>query len=180
MLVVGRIVSDNDEKMTDQSVLLEASRSLGSGVRIPLDLSACPSYSMFPGQAVVLEGKNPDGSKFVVSAQKGIPAPEHEAVIMAKDISMVVAAGPFSMDMGALDFAPLDRLLLLALERRPALLILVSQNPRYLSLYSVLRWGRLWMPTIRPCDWAASPIYPRPSSRPSSWPNCKFFPSDAH
>jgi DNA polymerase alpha subunit B len=115
--------------MTDQSVLLEASRSLGSGVRIPLDLSSCPSYSIFPGQVVVLEGKNPDGSKFVVSSQKSIPAPTHGDVLMATDVSMMVAAGPYSMDTGALDFSPLDRLLLLALERRPTLLILVSPDP---------------------------------------------------
>lgn len=121
----GRIVADNDEKMTDQSVLLEASRAGGSGVRIPLDLSLCPSYSIFPGQIVILEGKNPDGSKFIVSSQKSIPAPKHDPVRLTKDCSMMVAAGPYSMDSGSLDFSPLDRLLLLALERKPSLLILV-------------------------------------------------------
>lgn len=130
MLYVGRIVSDNDEKLTETSVLLEASRSGGSGARIPLDLSRCPSYSLFPGQLVVLSGRNPDGSKIVVSQVKAeecliseMPALEP----MASPLSLLVAAGPYSMDVnGTFDLAPLDRLLLLALERKPDVLLLMG------------------------------------------------------
>lgn len=128
---MGRIVSDNDRKFAEKGVLLEASRSMGSGARIPLDLSACPSYAMFPGQLVCLEGTNPDGSAFHVSEQKQFPclAPKLEgetAMISDEvgDFTMIVASGPFTLD-GALDFGQIDRLLLFALERKPDLLVLV-------------------------------------------------------
>lgn len=145
MLYVGRIVSDNDEKLTEASVLLEASRSGGSGARVPLDLSQCPSYSLFPGQLVVLAGRNPDGSRIVVSEFKApeclapaLPAPE----AMAAPMSVLVAAGPYSMDMnGVFDLSPLDRLLLLALERRPDVLLLMG--PFIDAENEAVRLGRL-------------------------------------
>ena len=47
----GRLVSDAEEgKWNDKSVLLEASRELGSGTRVKLHLENVSSYSLFPGQ----------------------------------------------------------------------------------------------------------------------------------
>lgn len=127
MLLFGRIVADNDEKMSERSVLLESSRAMGSGVRIPLDLGQCPAYALFPGQLVCLEGRNPDGTAFIVAEQKNIwaPPPPPPAATAAGAASLLIASGPYCLD-GALDFAPLDALLLLALERQPDVLVLLG------------------------------------------------------
>jgi len=104
---------------------------MGSGARIPLDLTHCPSFSVFPGQLTCLEGRNLDGSKFVVSAQKQAAFQVSPSPPIAMDkfgsepISLMVAAGPYSLDNGQLDFSPIDRLLMLALERKPDILLLV-------------------------------------------------------
>lgn len=66
--VVGRICSDaNEGKANEQSLLLETSRSFGSGARIKLDIMEVPGYSFFPGQIVVLSGLNSYGSVFAVT-----------------------------------------------------------------------------------------------------------------
>ncbi len=131
MLLIGRIVADNDEKATENSLLLESSRSMGGGARVPLDLSQCKSFSLFPGQIACLEGKNPDGTKFIVSEQKAaedclVPTvPVSEDKFGSKPVSILVASGPYSMDNRNLDFAPFDKLLVEALSRKPQILLLV-------------------------------------------------------
>jgi len=120
--------------MTETSVQLEASRAGGGGARLPLDLTTCPSYAFFPGQLVVLTGRNPEGARIHVSGQRSVPTGSIAPVRMLPDasafgdrpVSLLVAAGPYSLNTGALDFSPLDRLLLLALERQPDLLVLVN------------------------------------------------------
>ena len=51
----GRICSETDARMNEKSIILECSRQIGNGCRIPLDLSKIPSYALFPGQ-VGMEG----------------------------------------------------------------------------------------------------------------------------
>lgn len=134
MLLFGRVVSDNDEKMTEKSVQLECSRAMGSGVRIPLDLSQCQSFAIFPGQLACFEGRNPDGSRFIVSEQKRLSKSPVSVLPAGVDkygsgpATILVAAGPYSMDTGALDLSPIDKLLMFALDRKPDLLLLVP-NP---------------------------------------------------
>lgn len=66
--VVGRICSDaNEGKANEQSLLLETSRSFGSGARVKLDVMEVSSYNFFPGQIVVLSGLNSHGSVFAVT-----------------------------------------------------------------------------------------------------------------
>lgn len=131
-MLVGRIIAENDNKLTEQGVLLESSRAIGSGARIPLDLSACPSYSLFPGQLVCLEGSNPDGSIFRVTKQLGtdnlIPSlpVSSERLQYNQTTSLLVASGPFTFDSGeSPDYALLDRLIILAIEKQPDVFILV-------------------------------------------------------
>ena len=48
--VIGRICCDSNGKLNAQSVLLEGSQHLSSGVRVKLDLSEIRQFALFPGQ----------------------------------------------------------------------------------------------------------------------------------
>ena len=50
VVAVGRIACDSEGKLNDQSILLEASRMLGAGMRVRLALHELPAFSLFPGQ----------------------------------------------------------------------------------------------------------------------------------
>ena len=69
--VVGRIVGETTEKLEERGILLESSRQMGSGCRMPLDLGGL-SCSLFPGQIVALDGVNPDGKAFHVTAHRSV------------------------------------------------------------------------------------------------------------
>ena len=62
----GRICSDSDARLNDKSVVLECSRQVGNGVRVPLNLNSVPSYALFPGQVVGMEGVHGAGKYFTV------------------------------------------------------------------------------------------------------------------
>lgn len=86
-MVVARIYPDFDleanTKLTEASMLLQSSRGLGSGTRVPLafaqgccirnesgvrfDGAGRPGMGFFPGQIVLLKGRNGDGLRFVAS-----------------------------------------------------------------------------------------------------------------
>lgn len=67
VVAVGRVASDSAEgKLNPASLVLETSRRVGSGLRIPLDMKKVGGYSVFPGQIVALRGTNASGSSFVV------------------------------------------------------------------------------------------------------------------
>lgn len=154
MVVVGRIVADveggggggggmvdEDNSGSDGrgrggrlgesgTILLETSRQMGSGFRVPLSVGEA-AVSLFPGQLVVLEGTNPDGRCFHVRGQKTLrilaDAPSTDAP--REPLSMIVAAGPFTLDdpgAARLDMAPFERLLNFAFERRPHILLLLG------------------------------------------------------
>lgn len=70
VIICGRILCDTDGKLNEGSVMIECSRSIGSGCRISLDLSEAKGYSLFTSQIVILEGYNSNGgSKFKVIKQ---------------------------------------------------------------------------------------------------------------
>ncbi|CUM63993.1 uncharacterized protein PRCAT00001581001 [Priceomyces carsonii] len=114
ILCCGRIVPDSP--MYDQSasqclnsaaICLETSRLHGIGQRIPLDITNLEEYSLFPGQIVVLKGKNPTGRSFVV--EQIMPLPDLGASLTSSSelkvyeewtskggLKILVAAGPFS------------------------------------------------------------------------------------
>ena len=48
--MVGRVVSDSEGALNDQSVLLEGCRAASEGARVRLDLSGLPAFRLFPGQ----------------------------------------------------------------------------------------------------------------------------------
>lgn len=107
LICVGRIVPDltaydSKPQLNDSSLCLETLRTYGIGQRVPLDLSLLPSYLFFPGQIVVLRGRNPSGSKFIVLeilANPKLPlsysTPE-DLSEYTHGVKLVVASGPYS------------------------------------------------------------------------------------
>lgn len=60
--VCGKICCESSEgKMNKTSVLLEGSKQDSSGRRVHLDLQELSTYSLFPGQIVLVEGTNSNG-----------------------------------------------------------------------------------------------------------------------
>lgn len=121
----GRIVPDSPSHnagtaLNSTSLYLETSRMSGIGQRIPLDLGLVAGYSLFPGQIVVLKGRNPTGKKFLV--QEIMPLPELAAPVLSHDelseyqatnkgqgLKILMACGPFS-NMHTLEFTRLANL----------------------------------------------------------------------
>lgn len=133
---MGRIVCDSDAKLNENSVLLESSRCIGSGLRIPLNLSSVPAYSLFPGQIVMVKGINSDGKCFHVqqflhptNSLLKIPklpqAYADYASLPGEMMSVMIAAGPYSLNE-KLDYSPLSALLKSAVSIKPELLLLTG------------------------------------------------------
>lgn len=81
MVVVGRITHDADttpgSKLVEGAIVLESSRYLSAGIRVPLTLD--PSlkikggvknsggFGLFPGEVVALRGRNGGGGYFLAT-----------------------------------------------------------------------------------------------------------------
>lgn len=127
ILCCGRIVPDSPTYDTSSnlplnstSLFLETSRISGIGQRIPLDLSNLREYSFFPGQIVVLKGKNPTGRIFIVEEVKTLPslgAPitsrkeleEFRELTNQNGLKIMVAAGPYS-NLNTLNYEKFENL----------------------------------------------------------------------
>ena len=56
---MGRVCCDSNGRLNVKSLLME-----GYGGRtVPMDVSQVETYSLFPGQVVVVEGENPVGNR---------------------------------------------------------------------------------------------------------------------
>ncbi|KZW01460.1 DNA polymerase alpha, subunit B [Exidia glandulosa HHB12029] len=137
VIVVGRICCDADAKLNEASMLLEASRVVASGVRVPLKFAhdvtmrggLVPGQTgagFFPGAMAAFKGRNGGGGWFVVSEilpppplERGLPLGE------GVNVSICVAAGPYSYDHD-LTFAPLKRLFERVREEKPTSLFLLG------------------------------------------------------
>ncbi|RNA22668.1 DNA polymerase alpha subunit B [Brachionus plicatilis] len=66
--ISGRIFSENagsgGGKLTEHNVAIQGSYVCSNSHSIPLNLSHCNEYSLFPGQIVMINGRNPDGKRF--------------------------------------------------------------------------------------------------------------------
>lgn len=136
--VVGRICSDaNEGKANEQSLLLETSRSFGSGKRVKLDIMEVPGYSFFPGQIVVLSGLNSYGPVFAVTRVHEMPAMDMAGASPAdledfqykkmagQPMKMIVAAGPYTLSDNLL-FEPFAALMEHVNTERPDILLLMG------------------------------------------------------
>lgn len=110
IVAVGRIASDAMEgKLNAASLVLEASRRTGMGLRVPLKLDSIRSWSFFPGQIVALRGSNATGQEFVVKEVLDVPLlPSAASAPSALEAHLdKLRGGPDSMDSDS-DPAPLN------------------------------------------------------------------------
>jgi hypothetical protein len=68
--VCGRVYSDNAigggcSKLTEHNIHLQGSYMCSNSHSIPIDMSGCNEYSLFPGQLILANGRNPDGKRFL-------------------------------------------------------------------------------------------------------------------
>ncbi|KAJ5279585.1 hypothetical protein N7478_004957 [Penicillium angulare] len=124
IIAVGRIASDALEgKLNPASLVLETSRRMGAGRRVPLKVDSIPGLNFFPGQIVALRGINPSGEYFTVKEILPVPLlPPAASSAVALDninerlesagdlpLNVMVAAGPFTADDN-LDFEPFQEI----------------------------------------------------------------------
>lgn len=132
IVAVGRIASDSsDGKLNTASLVLETSRRMGAGFRVPLKMDSLPGFQFFPGQIVALRGINVSGESFAVKDILEVPllpaaasAPEllesylqrlrggqdamdHDSP--SPPLNVLLGAGPYTADDN-LDFEPLHAL----------------------------------------------------------------------
>jgi DNA polymerase alpha subunit B len=133
IVAVGRIACDSAEgKLNTASVVLETSRQMGNGLRIPLNVEQLKGrYSFFPGQIVAVKGSNASGKEFAVKEILEIPLLPNAASTPADieshrerlrggpdamdedsdplPMNIMFASGPYTADDN-LDFEPLHAL----------------------------------------------------------------------
>ncbi|KAK5200133.1 DNA-directed DNA polymerase alpha subunit pol12 [Exophiala xenobiotica] len=117
IIAVGRIASDTPEgKLNSASLVLEMSRRMGAGLRVPLKVDALPSYQFFPGQIVAVKGTNASGLYFTVKEVLSIPklpmplsttseiAAVNERLEVSEDstttlpLNIMISSGPYTAD----------------------------------------------------------------------------------
>ncbi|KAK6384409.1 DNA-directed DNA polymerase alpha subunit pol12 [Exophiala oligosperma] len=145
IVAVGRIASDTPEgKLNSASLVLEMSRRMGAGLRVPLKVDALPSYQFFPGQIVALKGTNASGLYFTVKevlATPKLPMPSsttndintvNERLEVSEDspssslpLNIMLSSGPYTADDN-LDFEPFRALCEKAAENVADALILTG------------------------------------------------------
>ncbi|XP_011302150.1 DNA polymerase alpha subunit B [Fopius arisanus] len=91
-----------------------------------LNLSSLKSFSIFPGEMIVVEGINPGSDSFIVREMRSLvgvqPTPPLQ---MEHTMQVVLACGPFTQS-DRLDFQPLINLMQNVAETQPNLLVLVG------------------------------------------------------
>jgi len=104
---VGRICLDpptTTARPTATSLVLETSRRLGGGSRVPLNLSKVPSFSLFPGQVVGVRGVNASGDYLAVQEilfPRRLPCPDvTSSDLLTRGMRIIVASGPWGTDGG--------------------------------------------------------------------------------
>ena len=119
--MVGRIVCDSDAKLNENSVLLESSRSIGSGARVASTFPLLPRIFPFSWSNCRRWRVNPDGNCLHVTRFFNPPIPVQNPKSTANlrklsenfpdaVMSVIVASGPFTLDsrsdLKELDYSP--------------------------------------------------------------------------
>ncbi|EDV23732.1 uncharacterized protein TRIADDRAFT_57222 [Trichoplax adhaerens] len=132
--VIGRIGCDSNGRLNAASLVIAGynpNRVCRSAT--PLNVKELSHFSFFPGQVVVLDGKNPSGNAFIASKlYQGIALPFNKIPLeKAKSyypsddspMNILVACGPFTTADNLL-YEPLSDLLKVILNQQPDIAIL--------------------------------------------------------
>jgi len=142
IVAVGRVACDQPNgRMNAESVVLETSRRMGAGLRVPLKFQQGLGYDLFPGKILGLRGTNVSGEYFAVTEILEVPLlgppastpaelDVHNDRLSGEDgqatpLSMLVASGPYTTNTD-LSFAPLRALLAKAEELVTDVLLLTG------------------------------------------------------
>lgn len=139
---VGRICLDGAEsgRINAASVALELPAEAGRTTRLQLDLREVPSFGVFPGQVVGVQGAAPTNDKIIVSSvfadgsapRAQVPyttaAALHSARSGGGPVRVWVASGPFTSNAN-LEFEHLQAVIDQAEEAKPAPDVLILQGP---------------------------------------------------
>ncbi|EXJ78501.1 DNA polymerase alpha subunit B [Capronia coronata CBS 617.96] len=172
IIAVGRIASDTAEgKLNSASLVLEMSRRMGAGLRVPLKVDGLSSYQFFPGQIVAVRGTNASGLYFTVTevlSTPKLPMPSsvptqidaiNQKLGVSEDssasspLNIMIASGPYTADDN-LDFEPFQALCEKAADNMVDALIL---NGPFLDIeHPMLASGDFDLPEVRGLDKEAS------------------------
>lgn len=140
IIAVGRIASDAEGSINNASIVLETSRRMGAGLRVPLKLDGL-RYDFFPGKIVALRGINASGESFKVSEiitlpLLSLPASRHPELEVHNSrlagsadtaetapMHVMIASGPYTPDTD-LSYAALHALLARAAESKADVVVL--------------------------------------------------------
>lgn len=93
MTTYGRIVSDCDNKINQQSVLLEGTNETNANHTTKLILNRMSKYSLFPGQVVAIRGNNVSATTLIVEkiySEAVLHLPEEPPLISGKVFRPIV------------------------------------------------------------------------------------------
>ena len=167
IIAVGRIACDTAEgKLNAASLVLEMSRRMGAGLRVPLKVDALPTYQFFPGQIVALRGTNASGLYFTVKevlSTPKLPMPSslpnniesiNERLEVTEDstslpLNIMIASGPFTAEDN-LDFEPFQELC----EKAEASMVdaIILSGPFLDIEHPMLASGDFDLPEVRSLD----------------------------
>lgn len=138
--VCGRICNEEAAgKIKDSSIFLEGSLRSSGGRRVRLDVSGLSSYSLFPGQIVLVYGINSTGKQIaakqiidgaMLELPRSVPSKllefHHSSFYQGGlPLTILAAAGPFTTSDN-LEYEPLTALLEHMLKTKPDVVILIG------------------------------------------------------
>ncbi|EJD40894.1 DNA polymerase alpha, subunit B [Auricularia subglabra TFB-10046 SS5] len=151
VIVVGRICCDEDAKINEASIVLEVSREIGSGARVPIKFA--PNVAMrgglpagqtgmgvFPGAMAAFRGRNGGGGWFVVNEILPLPKLPRKDEARPDDARICVAAGPYTYSKD-FKFEPLQRLLQRVLQSQPRPTTLLLLGPFVDANHELIKLG---------------------------------------
>ena len=147
IVALGRIASDTSEgKLNAASMVLETSRRMGAGLRVPMKIDSIASYEFFPGQIVAVRGINASGDYFSISEVLEVPllppaaslpstldainerlgvSEDENSLSVPAGLNIMMASGPYTADNN-LAFEPLHILCEKANETSADVLLLIG------------------------------------------------------